>query len=71
MLHQYQFNVEMSCSGCLNAVQKALGRVEGVSATDIDLATQTVNVTATTDYDTVYTAIAKTGKKINEGRVVS
>ncbi|RKP28966.1 hypothetical protein METBISCDRAFT_19803 [Metschnikowia bicuspidata] len=71
MLHQYQFNVKMSCSGCLNAVRMALGRVEGVSATDIDLATQTVNVTATTDYDTVCTAIAKTGKKINEGRVVS
>lgn len=71
MSHLYEFNVSMSCSGCLNAVLKALNRVEGVSNTEIDLAAQTVKVTASTDYDTVYNAIAKTGKKINDGKVVS
>lgn len=71
MSHQYQFNVKMSCSGCLNAVSKALGRVEGVTETKIDLPSQTVEVTATTDYNTVYNAIAKTGKTINEGKVIS
>lgn len=61
----------MSCSGCLNAVSKALARVDGVTDTKIDLATQTVDVSATTDYDTVYNAIVKTGKKVNEGKVVA
>lgn len=61
----------MSCSGCLNAVLKALGRVEGVSNTEIDLASQTVKVTTSTDYDTVYNAISKTGMKINDGKVIS
>lgn len=71
MSHQYQFNVKMTCSGCLNAVQKALGRVDGVSHSEVDLPSQTVTVTASTDYDTVYNAIAKTGKAVNDGKVIN
>ncbi|WPK26340.1 hypothetical protein PUMCH_003691 [Australozyma saopauloensis] len=71
MSHHYQFNVKMSCSGCLNAVSKALARVDGVTNTEIDMPSQTVDVTATTDYDTVYNAIVKTGKTVNDGKVIN
>lgn len=73
MPHQYHFDVTMSCSGCSNAVSRALGRVEGVLETKTDLDSQTVDVSTTdaVDYDTVYNAISKTGKKINGGAVVN
>lgn len=73
MPHNYQFNVTMSCSGCSNAVLKALGKVEGVTDTKIDLASQTVDVTTTDslDYDTVLGAITKTGKKVNDGKTIN
>lgn len=73
MPHEYHFDVTMSCSGCSNAVSRALGRVDGVLETKTDLDSQTVDVTTTdaVDYDTVYNAISKTGKKINGGAVVN
>lgn len=73
MPHNYEFNVTMTCSGCSNAVQKALGRLNGVTDTKVDLSSQVVNVTTAenVDYDTVYNAISKTGKKINEGKTIS
>ncbi|KAF8004229.1 copper chaperone [Metschnikowia aff. pulcherrima] len=73
MPHSYQFNVSMSCSGCSNAVLKALGRLQGVTDTKIDLASQTVDVTTedSLDYETVLGAISKTGKKVNDGKTIS
>lgn len=73
MSHQYQFNVAMSCSGCSNAVSKALGRLDGVQDTKISLETQTVDVTTAqnVDYDTVLSTISKTGKKVHSGKVVA
>lgn len=73
MSHQYQFNVKMTCSGCSNAVLKALGRLEGVTDVKTSLDSQTVDVTTvgSVDYDTVYNTISKTGKKINDGKVIS
>ena len=73
MPHHYHFDVTMSCSGCSNAVSRALGRLDGVLDTKTNLDTQTVDVTTidTVDYDTVYNTISKTGKKINGGLVVN
>ena len=41
----------MTCSSCVNAVEKALNKVEGVSAT-INFATETAHVLAPADMDT-------------------
>ncbi|CUM68524.1 uncharacterized protein PRCAT00006250001 [Priceomyces carsonii] len=69
--HKYHFDVSMSCSGCSGAVDRVLKRLDGVSDIDISLEKQTVDVTTKgVDYDTVYNAIAKTGKTINSGNVV-
>lgn len=73
MSHQYQFNVKMSCSGCSNAVLKALGRLDGVVDSKVDLESQTVDVKTigSVDYDTVSGAIAKTGKQIISGKTIA
>lgn len=71
--HKYHFNVTMSCSGCSGAVSRVLNKLDGVKNVDISLESQTVDVTTGSglDYDTVYNTISKTGKKINEGKVVA
>ncbi|KAK6456836.1 antioxidant and copper/iron homeostasis protein [Scheffersomyces xylosifermentans] len=70
--HKYHFDVTMSCSGCSGAVNRVLTKLDGVSNIDISLEKQTVDVATvdSLDYDTVYNTIAKTGKKINSGKVV-
>ncbi|ODV80113.1 uncharacterized protein CANTADRAFT_50631 [Suhomyces tanzawaensis NRRL Y-17324] len=72
MPHQYHFDVTMTCSGCSNAVNRVLTRLDGVSNVDISLEKQTVDVTTgdSLDYDTVYNTIAKTGKKVNSGKTI-
>ncbi|CAO3639976.1 unnamed protein product [Cunninghamella blakesleeana] len=63
---QYTFNVTMSCSGCSNAVNKALTRLGGIDKIDIDLEKQTVVVETELSRETVLEAIKKTGKTVNE-----
>ncbi|KAI7882634.1 hypothetical protein K492DRAFT_205969 [Lichtheimia hyalospora FSU 10163] len=63
---EYTFNVEMACSGCSNAVKRALGKLEGVSKIDADLEKQQVVVETDLARDTILEAIKKTGKKVNE-----
>ena len=72
MGHKYHFDVSMSCSGCSNAVNRVLTKLDGVDNIDISLEKQTVDVTNSDslDYDTVYQTISKTGKKVNDGKVV-
>lgn len=70
MSHKYNFNVSMSCSGCSGAVTRALQRLDGDNKIDVSLENQTVEVTTDKDYDTIYNTIAKTGKKINDGKVI-
>ena len=69
---KYHFNVAMSCSGCSGAVNRVLNRLEGVKSVDISLENQAVDVStdASLDYDTVYNTIAKTGKKVLDGKIV-
>ncbi|CEP22054.1 Metal homeostasis factor ATX1 [Cyberlindnera jadinii] len=70
MSHQYHFDVKMSCSGCSNAVNKALSRKSEISNIDISLEKQSVDVTTTLPYDDVLAAIKKTGKEVLGGNVV-
>ncbi|KAI8980501.1 heavy metal-associated domain-containing protein [Pilobolus umbonatus] len=63
---QYTFEVEMSCSGCSNAVNKALSRVEGVESVDISLEKQQVVVTTQLPRETILETIKKTGKNVKE-----
>lgn len=63
----------MSCSGCSKAVEKALGRLEGVTKCEVDLKAQTVDVTTEDNlsYETVLATISKTGKKVNDGKTIN
>ncbi|KAK6459939.1 hypothetical protein DFJ63DRAFT_256120 [Scheffersomyces coipomensis] len=70
MSHQYHFEVTMSCSGCSGAVNRVLTKLDGVSKLDISLEKQSVDVVTDLDYDTIYNTIAKTGKKINDGKII-
>ncbi|GAN06344.1 copper chaperone taha [Mucor ambiguus] len=63
---QYTFNVEMSCSGCSNAVNKALSRLEGIEKIDISLEKQEVVVDTELPRETVLAAIKKTGKTVKD-----
>jgi len=67
--HTYKFNVSMSCGGCSGAVNRVLGKLDGVKSYDVSLDTQTATVVAepTLAYETVLKTITKTGKKVNTG----
>ncbi|CAG8629992.1 11776_t:CDS:2 [Paraglomus brasilianum] len=54
----------MSCSGCSNAVNKALNKLEGVDKVDISLADQTVVVETSRTHDEIFEAIKNTGKAV-------
>lgn len=55
----------MSCSGCSGAVERALGRLNGVDSREVSLEKQTVTVESSSlSLQDVEASIAKTGKKI-------
>ncbi|KAI9485180.1 MAG: hypothetical protein EXX96DRAFT_613081 [Benjaminiella poitrasii] len=56
----------MTCSGCSNAVNRALSRLEGVEKIDISLEKQEVVVDTNLPRETVLAAIKKTGKTVKE-----
>lgn len=61
----------MTCSGCSNAVNKALSRLQpDVSNIDISLENQTVDLDSTLPYETVLEKIKKTGKEVKSGRII-
>ncbi|KAI1269710.1 iron copper transporter [Xylariaceae sp. FL1019] len=67
--HTYKFNVTMSCGGCSGAINRVLGKLEGVESYDVSLDKQEAVVVASSglSYDTVLRTIKKTGKKVNSG----
>ncbi|RYP01680.1 hypothetical protein DL764_006143 [Monosporascus ibericus] len=67
--HTYKFNVSMSCGGCSGAINRVLGKLEGVKSYEVSLEKQEALVVAepSLDYETVLRTIAKTGKKVNSG----
>ncbi|EDK44974.1 Cytosolic copper metallochaperone [Lodderomyces elongisporus] len=71
MSHNYLFDVTMSCSGCSGAIERVLTKNPNISEFNVSLEKQTVDVKTDDSYDNVYNVIAKTGKKINGGKVVN
>lgn len=61
----HEFNVEMTCEGCSNAVKKVLGKLQGSGVNDvkIDMEKQQVSVDSTLTSDQLLEALQKTGKK--------
>ncbi|KAG4908165.1 hypothetical protein JHK82_056817 [Glycine max] len=55
--------VGMSCEGCVGAVKRVLGKLDGVESYDIDLKEQKVVVKGNVQPDTVLATVSKTGKK--------
>ncbi|KAF5642944.1 metal homeostasis factor ATX1 [Fusarium sp. NRRL 25303] len=67
--HTYEFNITMSCGGCSGAIDRVLKKLDGVESYDVSLENQTAKVVTALPYDTVLQKIAKTGKKVNSGKV--
>ncbi|KAI5355640.1 hypothetical protein L3X38_008535 [Prunus dulcis] len=57
------FKVGMSCQGCVGAVKRVLGKLEGVESYDIDFDAQKVTVKSNLPPETVLQTVSKTGKK--------
>ncbi|ONI35217.1 hypothetical protein PRUPE_1G523200 [Prunus persica] len=57
------FKVGMSCQGCVGAVKRVLGKLEGVESYNIDFDAQNVTVKSNLPPETVLQTVSKTGKK--------
>ncbi|XP_018851782.1 copper transport protein ATX1-like [Juglans regia] len=55
--------VAMSCEGCVGAVKRVLGKMEGVDSYDVDLKDQRVTVKGNVQPEAVLQTVSKTGKK--------
>ncbi|XP_009628580.1 copper transport protein ATX1 isoform X2 [Nicotiana tabacum] len=55
--------VGMSCQGCVGAVNRVLGKMEGVESYDIDIKEQKVTVKGNVEPEAVFQTVSKTGKK--------
>ncbi|KAG2325650.1 hypothetical protein Bca52824_008378 [Brassica carinata] len=55
--------VGMSCQGCVGAVNRVLGKMEGVESFDIDIKEQKVTVKGKVEPEAVFQTVSKTGKK--------
>ncbi|KAJ4905124.1 Copper transport protein CCH [Raphanus sativus] len=55
--------VGMSCQGCVGAVNRVLGKMEGVESFDIDIKEQKVTVKGKVEPEGVFQTVSKTGKK--------
>ncbi|EFJ22861.1 hypothetical protein SELMODRAFT_104411, partial [Selaginella moellendorffii] len=58
-----ELKVAMSCQGCVGAVKRVLGKLEGVDNFEIDLKEQKVSVTTSSlKPEQVLEAVSKSGK---------
>ncbi|CAE5963102.1 unnamed protein product [Arabidopsis lyrata] len=55
--------VAMTCEGCVGAVKRVLGKMEGVESFDVDIKEQKVTVKGNVQPDAVLQTVTKTGKK--------
>ena len=55
--------VGMSCQGCVGAVKRVLGKMQGVESYEVDLKEQKVTVKGNVQPDAVLQTVSKTGKK--------
>ncbi|GAA6034070.1 hypothetical protein JCM8097_000676 [Rhodosporidiobolus ruineniae] len=70
----YLFDVKMTCSGCSGAIERVLGKTEGLSSFSVSLPSQSVEVKtdpAKYSYDDILAKIKKTGKEVRGGKIVS
>ncbi|XBI01339.1 hypothetical protein VPH35_130138 [Triticum aestivum] len=58
-----ELRVGMSCEGCVGAVKRVLGKMEGVESFDVDIKEQKVTVKGNVTPDAVLQTVSKTGKK--------
>ncbi|MEV0249888.1 heavy metal-associated domain-containing protein [Nocardia sp. NPDC050712] len=58
----------MTCGGCANSVRTEVGRIDGVTSVDIDLASGQVTVgsAAPVTHDTLAAAVTKAGYRLAE-----
>nr|ACC95537.1 copper chaperone protein [Knorringia sibirica] len=54
--------VEMTCQGCVGAVQRVLGKMEGVESFDVNLEEKKVTVNGNVDPEAVLQKVSKTGR---------
>jgi len=64
MTNTVVLKVAMMCTGCSGAVERVLGKMEGVQSFDVNLETQKVTVVGTVTQEEVVAKIAKTGKTV-------
>ncbi|KAF3334255.1 Copper transport protein ATX1 [Carex littledalei] len=55
--------VGMTCEGCVGAVKRVLGKMQGVESFDVDIKEQKVTVKGNVTPDDVFKTVSKTGKK--------
>uniref|UniRef100_A0A1J3FG92 Copper transport protein ATX1 n=1 Tax=Noccaea caerulescens TaxID=107243 RepID=A0A1J3FG92_NOCCA len=55
--------VTMTCEGCVGAVKRVLGKMEGVESFDVDIKEQKVTVKGNVQPEAVLQTVSKTGKK--------
>ncbi|KAG8929699.1 Cytosolic copper metallochaperone [Tulasnella sp. 419] len=73
-VHNYKFDVKMTCGGCSGAVTRVLNRAKEqgeVSEFSVDLPKQEVLVTGTIPYDDLLEKIKKTGKEVRSGETLA
>uniref|UniRef100_A0A7N0RH50 HMA domain-containing protein n=1 Tax=Kalanchoe fedtschenkoi TaxID=63787 RepID=A0A7N0RH50_KALFE len=63
MTQTVTLKVVMSCQGCVGAVKRVLGKMEGVESFDIDIDQQKVTVIGNVQPESVLQTVSKTGKK--------
>eukprot|EP00211_Chloroparvula_japonica_P018785 CAMPEP_0119119306 /NCGR_PEP_ID=MMETSP1310-20130426/852_1 /TAXON_ID=464262 /ORGANISM="Genus nov. species nov., Strain RCC2339" /LENGTH=72 /DNA_ID=CAMNT_0007108731 /DNA_START=66 /DNA_END=284 /DNA_ORIENTATION=+ len=57
-----EFEVDMMCNGCANAVKNVLSRVDGVQSVECSWENNSVVVEGSASVDNMLAAIKKTGK---------
>eukprot|EP00898_Chlorokybus_atmophyticus_P002339 jgi/Chlat1/3105/Chrsp21S03342 len=62
MAETVTLKVAMTCGGCVSAVQRVLGKMEGVESFDVNLQEQKVVVRGNVKPEDVVAKVAKTGK---------
>ncbi|KAI5280717.1 Cytosolic copper metallochaperone [Ascosphaera aggregata] len=66
--HHYNFNVTMACGGCSSAIERVLKKLEGIKCYNVNLGSQTAEITTIDDslpFEKVLATIRKTGKTVN------
>lgn len=61
-LKTVELKVAMTCGGCVGAVKRVLGKMQGVEMYDIDLKEQKVTVKGNVKPEDVLATVSKTGK---------